>query len=539
MAKKKPESGPGTFMIIALVFFVLTSAILGVTTYLGFDGQTELQNKEKAATDEKNKLQARVAEETARRDLLRIAVGSDDPQDREDLRGAMNANKAAILEEHKKLMDKVGSAAQVGGKNVFWPIGADGEPTPAPAKTIPQLARLWADMYRDLETKYKTEQAAHARTLEAKVAADQRAKDQKDQFDAQMADLRKEMDKKNADMEKAFQALKTIADAKGGDFKKAMDDWSNSKAQLDEQINSLRAEIKVWQDKYNRLLTQDPSDYAARLARFDPTKLSESMGEVAEKSDQFVTIRFGRRMHLVPGQTFVVIAPGTSLAEVVEREKELERKHHEFTSTGSRDPFADNERVKGMVEVTNVTAADTAQARITYESQPIRNPITRRDQLFNMALSTGAREPVAFAGIIDLDGDGKPDNEAFIKILEKNNLSIDAFLDLKSGEVKGRGLNVGTRFLILGTDAPMVGNVKKMVDQANKLNVPIVDARRFLALIGIKPPKNPAPPAYSGVTLGGEGQLAPKESSDVLAPPPVPKAEEKKDEPKKDEKKDQ
>src|SRR6476660_1012554 len=98
MAKKRPESGPGTFMIIALVFFVLASAILGVTTYLGFSEQTALEAKAKAADAEKKKMETRVAEETARRDVLRIGVGADDPQDREDLRGAMKANQAAILD---------------------------------------------------------------------------------------------------------------------------------------------------------------------------------------------------------------------------------------------------------------------------------------------------------------------------------------------------------------------------------------------------------------------------------------------------------
>src|SRR4051794_34776110 len=101
MARKKPESGPGTFMIIALVFFVLTSAILGVTTYLGFSEQGELEKKAAAAGEEKKKLEARVAEETSRKNVLRIANQTDDPQDREDLRGAAKANQAAILDEHK------------------------------------------------------------------------------------------------------------------------------------------------------------------------------------------------------------------------------------------------------------------------------------------------------------------------------------------------------------------------------------------------------------------------------------------------------
>ena len=56
----------------------------------------------------------------------------------------------------------------------------------------------------------------------------------------------------------------------------------------------------------------------------------------------------------------------------------------------------------------------------------------------------------------------------------------------------------------------------------------------FLALIGIKPPKNPAAPAYNTVTLGGEGSL--NKGDPEAMPPVVPKDEPKKDEPKKEDK---
>src|SRR5829696_7037012 len=108
MAKKKPESGPGTFMIIALVFFVLTSAILGVTTYLGFEGQTELEKQKVEAEKKEKAAKTQADEQIARRNVLRIATATDDPQDREDLRGAAKANQAAVLDEYKRLTDKLG-----------------------------------------------------------------------------------------------------------------------------------------------------------------------------------------------------------------------------------------------------------------------------------------------------------------------------------------------------------------------------------------------------------------------------------------------
>src|SRR5262249_20316062 len=42
-------------LIITLIFFILATIILGVTTYLGFDGQTELKKQATQAVEDKKK----------------------------------------------------------------------------------------------------------------------------------------------------------------------------------------------------------------------------------------------------------------------------------------------------------------------------------------------------------------------------------------------------------------------------------------------------------------------------------------------------
>jgi hypothetical protein len=380
-----------------------------------------------------------------------------------------------------------------------------------------------------MKGKYDSEVAAHKKTQDQKIAADKRADDQKEAFDKQVASLSDQIKKKIDEMDTAFAALKVEADKKGLDFKKTMDQWAEEKARLEESVRLGKQENEVTKGKLARALSGDQSDLLERLNRLDLAKLAEKMGTVGNRESGFVTVNFKSTIHLVPGQSFVVLPPIGSLVEVIEREKELEKHHHQFKSLDAREPFSENERIKGMIEITQVLGGGSAQARITGESQPVRNPIAKGDQLFNMALSSGEPEHVAYAGIIDLDGDGRPDNEAFVRILEKNNLKVDAYLDLKSGEIKG-GIQWKTKLLIIGSDAPLVGGVKTMINQAHEKNVKLIDARMFLALIGVKPPRNPAPPAYNTVTLGGEGS----KNIDPEAPPPAAKDEGKKDEPKKD-----
>ncbi|HJZ94408.1 MAG TPA: hypothetical protein VKE40_26325 [Gemmataceae bacterium] len=539
MAKKTQPEGPGVGMIITLVFFVLASVILGVTTWLGFDGQKQLEEDAKKANEAKKNAETRVAEETTRRNFLRIAVGDEDPQDREDFIGGAKSNTAAVLDEHKRLTDKLGAAGTFPGNKkdgFYWQLvteaaasGGDGDKKPAagPAKTIPQIAKQWYQIANDFKAKYEAEVNARKKAEAEKTAADKRADDQKTAFDAEVDRLGKEVKDKITAMDVAFQELKKEADKKGLDFKKFQDTWSEEKVKFEEALADEKKKLQAEKERHQRELANADSDLLGRFKNLDLVKIADRMGRISDQSGEFVTIRFSQKLGLVPGQSFVVIASDGSLVQVIEREKDLEKRHHTYSSLGARDLFSDNEMIKGMVEITDVTGADTARARITYHPSPIRNPIAKNDQLFNIALSTTEKEHVAFAGIIDLDGDGLPNNEEFVRILEKNNLIVDAYLDLKTGEVRKRdgGISYRTKFLILGTDAPLVGNVKKMVDEAREKGIQTIDARRFLSLIGVKPPRNPAAPEYNRFQLGGEGS---KNSGDPDAPV-APKEEPKKD----------
>jgi len=434
-------------------------------------------------------------------------------------------------------MDKLGAANTFPTPNAFqWPLvaapkdGGDSLPAPAPNKTITNIAKQWAKLYQDMKT--QRDAAVDARK-KAELAA-QSAQDAKDKaeetFNTKIADLSTQIKAKSDAMDKAFVALKTEADKAGLNFKKQADDWADARAKMDESINGLKNDLKAKDQKISALQHPDASDLANRYEHFDLAKTAEAMGSITDKTGTFVTINFKKPMNLVAGQTFVVIPPTGSLVEVIEREKVLEKHHHEFLSLGPRDPFADNEMVKGMIEITDVVSRYGARARITQQASEVRNPISRGDQLFNIALSTGEKEHVAYAGIIDLDGDGRPDNEDFVRILERNNLVIDAYLDLKTGEIKRRpgseGIDFRTKFLIIGSDAPQVGNVAVMIKQAKEKGVQLIDARMFLNLIGVKPPKNPAPPAYTTVQLGGEGS---KNPGDPDAPPMPKEAKDPKD----------
>jgi len=516
MAKRNAESGPGTFMILGLVFFVLATLILGVTTYMGYKGQEELENQAKGAAEKQKAAEAQANEQLARRNVDRILLGMDTPENRQELAGAGPGQAANILDEIRLGKERLGAANVLPSKAdaLDWPMGADGTPAPAPKRNIPQVAKEWQRIAQDAEGRFQAEKRAReAAQLAAQAAQAQRDKD-KESFDASVKALNEQMKAKIEAMDKAFVALKASADKAGIDFKNFETQWATEKTQLEEQVQNKARDLQVERERRMRAETADPSDMGARFDRLNVARLAERMGRVADKTGEFVNLEFTLPVVLIPGQSFVVIPSNRSLVEVVEREKVLEKTHYERISSNRRDPFAGNELIKGMVEITDVTSKYTARARITFQNQDVRDPIARGDAVFNLTLSSGDKEHVAFAGIIDLDGDGRPDTEAFIKVLEKNNLIVDAYLDLKTGEIKGKGITSATRFLILGTDAPEIGAIKKMVRQAKTSGSQQVDARTFMSLIGVKPPKGAAPPNYPGVNLGTDDPVA----KDPMAP---------------------
>jgi len=535
MAKKKKETGPGVFLILTLVFFVLASVVLGVTTYLGFEDAAQQAGVATTAQKDKDVAVKNAAEQTIRRNMNRIAMGTQDPEDQTDISGAAKEHSVAILEEYDRITKKLGANAFPTKDAFTWPLVAelakggnvdgDSKPSPSPNRTIPGITKEWAKRAVTAEAEVRTQKDARDKAQADAKAAQEATEQAKATFDKQVAALTEQVTSKINEMKASFDKLKADADVAGIDFKKISVTWAEEKQKLEDSLTLMKNDLLTREKKIRNLENPDASDILHKFRHWDIATISERMGEISDKSGTFVNLTFKKPLNLVSGQTFVVIPPTGSLVEVLEREKALEKRHHEVVSLGPRDPFADNEMIKGTVEITEVTSKYSARARITNEPRALRDPIGKKDQLFNVSMSAGGKEHVAFAGIIDLDGDGRENNGEFIRILENNNMIIDAYLDLKTGQIVKRGssgMDFRTKFLVIGSDAPMRGNIVEMLKDAKEKGVQVIDARKFLSLIGVKPPQGAAPPAYTEVNVGGGVDLKnPKDPDAVPMPPAV------------------
>ena len=171
---------------------------------------------------------------------------------------------------------------------------------------------------------------------DAKAAADLRADEQKTTFDKDVAALNKQMKDKIAAMDDGVPAPEDRGRQEGRSTSR------RSRTPGPRRRPSWR---RSWQDRAERTevlegaaatapANEDRSDFWTGSRTCDLAKLAERMGKVIDKTGTFVNVRFAHRIDPGPGQTFVVIPPTGSLVEVIEREKALEKRHHEFTSLG-------------------------------------------------------------------------------------------------------------------------------------------------------------------------------------------------------------
>jgi hypothetical protein len=150
-------------------------------------------------------------------------------------------------------------------------------------------------------------------------------------------------------------------------------------------------------------------------------------GQIVKRSGdtKTVEINIGSASALKAGQTFKV-QPASTLTDGLGS-----RKKQTFDDKGNL-VISDEEVSKGTIEVVKVLGPNLSEARITSETDGIRDSILRGDLLYNPLWKKGARDRVVLYGIFDLDGDNIDDIQSVVKDLERQGVIVDGYYDLAS-----------------------------------------------------------------------------------------------------------
>jgi hypothetical protein len=163
---------------------------------------------------------------------------------------------------------------------------------------------------------------------------------------------------------------------------------------------------------------------------------------------------------------------------------------------------------KARIEVIRVAEPHLAECRILEDE--VKNPILPGDKAFTPAWSPGQHLHFALNGLLDIDGDGRPDNDEIKSIIELNGGVVDA--ELKPDGAMTGAITIQTRYLVRGkspSEKSFSGeegkraftNWSEMTEKAERYGVEIIEINRFLGMMGWKSQERTT-------TLGGKKTAA-------------------------------
>lgn len=466
MPPKKEAGDSKQGLIIALVCFVLLSIILGVTTYMGYDGQTakdtaakEAKTKQDAADKDRNWWKFRALEMQA------LATGlplKDEAADLQTFRAGPPTGPG-----------------QTEFVNVLQGLGKTLINDKGKVDTFDERVRI-------LTNQLKT-------TREQLDAAEANLKKANERFLAQLETKEGEVEQTR----KLLQQAQATNLKDRNDANKALEDnlakfdelsknYEALKRQFDNEVTN-RDKFERKQKDDIRLLTEKADKYKNKIEELQPSdwlKFDQPKGHIKSLpgGGQIAYVDIGSSQGIRPQQnlTFSIFSPGT--------------------------PGHPNKDYKGKIEIIDVLSATLSKAKIIEVVNPNANPFMVGDVLINPVWSPNQREHVAIAGLIDLTGDRRNNIGEFMSNLERMGVVVDAYQDLKDNTVKGPGMNLATAYLVVGDTPEITGEViggdkrgdfkaqisakiTDMRNEAQRLGVTIVPMRRFVELIGYKMPK--------------------------------------------------
>ena len=524
MAKTKPAKETGLPVIIALVFFVLTTIGLGVFTYVLYSDQEAKEAEvKKAGQDLAN---ARKGEKEAQQVALvtRTWAGLADGTDLQDLaeikegdkafaelkrlnelakKRAPEAAKAAVDKFNESLAayfrglaqanaaapPKLDVAALADTDVIFWPGDVDDKrQLKPPTRTMIDVFAK-AIQFRDLavnkaladQTAYDSVMALIKQTSEVYVKAKEEFAKKAIEMPAALAKHMENLTAKTNNTLLDYTKSQAETRKEVGGLKDSLDAKDASERKLKDEIKRHKETIRALQ---------------AQLKPTDPFAYDEPQGKVTGRPEPgVVEINLGSNANVRPGLTFTVLP-----RDFQEKGRQSRMRH--LRQPDDKGVYREVEVFvpKATIEVTEVLGPELSRARITSEAQDIRDSVLAGDLLYNSVWRKGYAEHIALVGIFDVNGDGTDDIAGVIRDLSNMGVKVDAYLNLAAKDLKWVGaLTDQTRMVVEGytpspslNDANLPGKtklieaMKKAKDEARERGVPIVNFRDFFGRIGYR-----------------------------------------------------
>jgi hypothetical protein len=506
MASKKRDGGGSNFgLIITLVFFVLSTVILGITTYLSY---AELEKKEKDKADAEKKAKDAQTERDWYRfksNVLGTTVGGVKPVGR----------SAAELALEKKQLDE--------GTLTFKDVVPDDKGFKDQVKDFAKIGVKWqgtdlpSDTFQSVIAKKEQENAALGKMLadarrqqqEEKARADQARDDadkQKKTFAAEIDALKKQrsvdlvsVSETNVRLQKELdEANKTKNDVltREADYKTSLEKLDRDKKRADAELKQARNDAAVAREERNEMrekLLIVKSQFGVDDKTLEAQQLDRNAVEALKTWDKNWRIvdmdKTGTRPYINLG-TSDRIQPQITFSV------------HEMGKDGKLNPIP-----KGTVEVVQARGPKLSVVAVTSVKDAKANPLMKGDYLFNPTWDPYQKVKIALAGVVDLNQERADGTAEFMRMLRRQNVEIDAAIDVsdeKAPKMTGGGITSRTKYVIVADSLDDINHnkardtvyrgaydalVKQMREKATANAVPVISLSKYLEMIGYRSPK--------------------------------------------------
>jgi hypothetical protein len=469
-SRNKGESKQG--LVITLVFFILMTLGLGVSTYFGFAEQEKLTKTADQAKKDGDVFKNERDWYKAQAMLYRSYMGQAETLDGKDQIGTLKTQfdqgtmaAAKTVKDREDVMKVLKALSDRFGWNGNQPKDT------------------YEGQFNDLKTKYD----AVAKQNEALVKANEDAKKALQTKDEELTaandnygkNLKDQAAKAKEEQEGLQKELGTLREAINSNTEKHNKDMTG--------VAEANAKLKRQNEGQNKELSKAKERIADQQSKLDAQDVKTTEAPASMRTDWKIVrmdrrgtnpyINLGSADHVKPQLTFTIHGVGLD---------------------GRPNP-----QPKGTLEVLNVINGHLSQARVTSVKDPDRHPILEGDVLYNPSWNPTIKKHVALAGIMDITGDGRDSLKEFMRNLQQQNIVVDAYLDPKDGSVKG-GITLQTDYLIMGesqafsatgragkeeTEEQKAGREKMQAD-AKKNGVKVVYLHKYLEMIGYRLPRN-------------------------------------------------
>jgi hypothetical protein len=314
------------------------------------------------------------------------------------------------------------------------------------------------------------------------------------------AEIRQQDDQRKIRMEKVAQydldlvaaqtGHKTVITEVNAKFKLATDDLAGRTATFATSVQDIQRKVGAAFKRFEE--DQQTATAAARLTSAQLAQINEDF-QREQRKRKSIQNKLNDRDRI---ETEVADGKITSISTTTGRiylnvgRSDGLRPQVTFSVHGQNVANVAKARPKASIIVTRLLSdPHMAEARVVDED--IANPIIRGDRIFSPAWSPGRTIHFAFAGTIDMDGDGRSDMKRLRDLVAVNNGIVDAWPD-ENGDMEGK-IDTNTRYLVVGKaklkNAAAIESRSTAIDKARENGVQQLSVTEFLDMMGWKNPR--------------------------------------------------